>query len=106
MTENIKHSLSVNQLSVIIGIFNPVIDIIVDRVSEKILHITEKKEPRYYTRQETADVLRITLPTLSRLTKDGILPNKQIGSRILYDAESIDEAVREKVIFKYRRAVK
>ena len=86
------------------GFFAPFIDEIVDRVSERVLSATAKKEPKFYTRQETADLLHITLPTLARLTKDGILVSKRIGSRILYEAETIDEAVKKQVVFKYRRA--
>lgn len=83
--------------------FAPFIDVIVDRVSEKVLSATAKKEPKYYTRKETADLLHITLPTLARLTKDGLITSKRVGSRILYEADAIDEAVKKQVIFKYRR---
>lgn len=83
--------------------FAPFIDVIVDRVSEKVLSATSKKEPKFYTRQETADLLRVTLPTLARLTKDGLITSKRVGSRILYEADAIDEAVKKQVIFKYRR---
>ena len=30
-------------------------------------------------------------------------PKKKIGGRILYDAAEIDEAVKEKTIFRYKR---
>ena len=65
---------------------------------------TAKKEPKFYTRKETADLLHVTLPTLARLTKDGLIVSKRIGSRILYEADTIDEAVKKQVIFKYRKA--
>ena len=91
------------QMAVLMPILNPFIDVIVERVSEKILSATTKKEPRYYTRSETAQLLHVTLPTLARLTKDGLITAKKVGSRILYDAEAIDEAVRENRIFKYKR---
>lgn len=84
--------------------FAPFIDVIVDRVSERVLSATAKKEPKYYTRKETADLLHVTLPTLGRLTKDGLIVSKRVGSRILYEADAIDEAVKKQVIFKYRRA--
>lgn len=91
------------QQAVIMSFFAPFIDVIVDRVSEKVLSATAKKEPKYYTRKETADLLHITLPTLARLTKDGLITSKRVGSRILYEADAIDEAVKKQVIFKYRR---
>lgn len=83
--------------------FTPLIDVIVERVSEKVLSATLKREPKFYTRKETADLLHITLPTLARLTKDGLITSKHVGNRILYQADAIDEAVKKQVIFKYRR---
>lgn len=97
------NELNSTQQAVIISFFAPVIDVIVDRVSEKVLSATAKKEPKYYTRQETADLLRVTLPTLARLTKDGLIACKRVGTRVLYEAHSIDEAVKQQVVFKYRR---
>lgn len=98
------NELNSTQQAVIISFFAPVIDVIVDRVSEKVLSATTKQEPKYYTRKETADLLRVTLPTLARITKDGLLISKHVGSRILYEADAIDEAVKKQVVFKYRRA--
>lgn len=104
MTNNLpgNSGLSAAQQALIVDLFGPVVDLIVDRVREAVL--TTNKPLKYYSRQETAQLLRITLPTLARLTKDGILPAKKIGSRILYDASTIDEAVRENRTFKYKRA--
>ena len=96
--------LNQTQQSAIISLFAPFIDEIVNRVSERVLSVTAKKEPKFYTRKETADLLHVTLPTLARLTKDGLIFSKRIGSRILYEADTIDEAVKKQVIFKYRRA--
>lgn len=91
------------QQAAIISFFAPVIDEIVDRVSERVLTATVKKEPKYYTRKETADLLHITLPTLARLTKDGLITCKRVDTRVLYESNSIDEAVKQQVVFKYRR---
>ena len=87
-----------------ISFFDPFVDVIVDRVSERILSVTAKKEPKFYTRKEAAEILHVTLPTLARITKDGLLISKRVGSRILYEADAIDEAVKKQVVFKYRRA--
>ena len=91
------------QMAVLMPILNPLINIIVERVSERVLSDTKKKEPKFYSRKETAQLLHVTLPTLARFTKDGLITAKKVGNRILYDAEAIDEAVRENRIFKYRR---
>lgn len=90
-------------MAALMPILNPFIDVIVERVSEKILSATAKKEPKFYSRRETAQLLHVTLPTLARLTKDGLITAKKVGSRILYDAEAIDEAVKENRMLKYKR---
>ena len=91
------------QMAVLMPILNPFIDIIVERVSERVLSATIQKEPKFYSRKETAQLLHVTLPTLARLTKDGLITAKRVGNRILYDAEAIDAAVKENRIFKYKR---
>ncbi len=96
--------LNATQQAIIMSFFDPFVDVIVDRVSERILSITVKKEPKFYTRKEAAEILHVTLPTLARITKDGLLASKRVGSRILYEADAIDEAVKKQVVFKYRRA--
>lgn len=79
------------------------IDVIADRVAERLMLLNKDKEPRYYTREETAERLHITLPTLARLTRDGFLPVKRFGRKYLYEAEDIDKAVSENKEFKWRR---
>ena len=93
-------------LAVLQPIINPLIDTIADRLAQKVVDVlatSAKKEPRYYTRVETAQLLHVTLPTLHRLTKDGLITSKKVGNRILYEAEAIDAAVKENRIFKYKR---
>lgn len=94
---------NLDRQAVVMSFFAPFIDVIVDRVSERVLSATAKREPRFYSRKETADLLHVTLPTLARLTKDGLIVAKRVGSRILYEADAIDEAVKKQVVFKYRR---
>ena len=91
------------QMAVLMPILNPFIDIIAERVSERVLSATIQKEPKFYSRKETAQLLHVTWPTLARLTKDGLITAKRVGNRILYDAEAIDAAVKENRIFKYKR---
>ena len=61
--------LNSTQQAVIISFFAPFIDVIVDRVTESVLIATAKKEPKFYTRKETADLLHVTLPTLASLPR-------------------------------------
>ena len=106
----LNHLFMVNidlSLAVLQPIINPLIDTIADRLAQKVVDVlatSAKKEPKFYSRKETAKILHITLPTLARLTKDGLITAKKVGNRILYDAEAIDAAVKENRIFKYKRA--
>ena len=90
------------QMSALMPWLNPIIDEIAVRVADRLAEAMKPKEPKFYTRKETAQLLHVTLPTLARLTKEGLITAKKAGGRVLYEAESIDEAVREKRTFKYK----
>lgn len=90
-------------MAAIMPLFNPFLDLLADRIAERILAASTPKEPKFYSRKETAALLHVTLPTLARLTKDGLIAAKKVGSRILYEAEAIDDAVKENRVFKYKR---
>jgi excisionase family DNA binding protein len=47
----------------------------------------------FITRQETADMLGLSLATIGRRIKDGSIPSKKIGSRILVPTEAIERMV-------------
>lgn len=47
-------------------------------------------EKRYYTAKETATRLRVSLPTLWRYEKEGIITAKRFGRRVLYDRAIVD----------------
>ena len=70
-----------------------------DKLSNlNIFQPSKSKEPvKYLTRKETAAKLRISLPTLSDWTRQGLIKSKRIGSRILYDISDVESAI------KYRR---
>lgn len=61
------------------------------------------KEKKFYTRQEVADKIRVSLPTIHSLVNSGKLICHKIGGRSLFDSEEIDRAIEEKRIFKYCR---
>lgn len=94
------------RMDTLMPILAPFIDIIAERVTERLaerIAATMPKEPRFYSRKETAKLLHVTLPTLARFTKDGLITAKRAGNRILYEAEAIDAAVEENRVFKYKR---
>lgn len=79
-------------------------DYLIQKNTEQHVECLHKGQ-KVYTRKETADLLRITLPTLGRLYKDGIIPYRRIGSRIIFEADEIDKIVKQGVSYKYHRNV-
>ncbi len=56
--------------------------------------IKEREEPDYYTRQELADKLHISLVTLGRWKDKGLIPEPvTIDGRVLYDKAEVRDKV-------------
>lgn len=73
-------------------------------VREEISAIqTKESTPRFLSRQEVANLLKISLPTLNEYTRTGIIKGSRIGSRILYAESDIKESVKDIPARKYRR---
>jgi excisionase family DNA binding protein len=49
----------------------------------------EKKQEAFLTREETAKALKISLPTLSALSKQGAIPSYRLRGRVLYKAAEV-----------------
>ena len=81
-------------------------DIISDVVEAKfkILSLPQKLPNEYLTRQETASLLRISLPTLNDFTKRGLITGHRIGSRVLYSRDLVESSLKEIESIKYRRS--
>lgn len=60
-----ESQLTQAQRNLIMNLFSPVIDVIVDRVSERF-SVAVNKVPRYYTRQETANILWTVFITIEQ----------------------------------------
>ena len=71
------------------------------------LSALNSKEPdlKYRTRKEVCKLLSISLPTLSEYTRTGIIIGKKIGSRILYEEENVQAAVRNVPVVKHKRVL-
>lgn len=78
---------------------NLITEIISEQLSKFFSQTREKKSARLelLTRKETARKLGISLPTLQRLTSNGTIPAKRVGtsSRILYCIEDIEAALKD-----------
>jgi len=62
----------------------------------------QQKTVRYRTRQQAAEALHITLPTLHYYTKNGLIQGSRVGTRILYTEEAINEAVKAIPVLRKR----
>jgi excisionase family DNA binding protein len=51
--------------------------------------------PKYFTREEAAKVLQISLPTLHTYTKLGLIHAKRIGTRVLYSENDLQNALQD-----------
>lgn len=93
-------SLTTSQLSSIIDLLSPVMDAFTERVAQRVRQMEEEKEPRYYSRKEVAELLHVSLPTLHAMIKGGAVVPKKIGRRTLFEAKSVDEAIRNGAVKK------
>ena len=59
----------------------------------------------YITRKEAALILGISLPTLGKFTKEGIVPAYRISSRIRYKKSEVHESMNKIVAFKGKRGI-
>ena len=51
---------------------------------------------KYLTRGEVSQFLKISLPTLHRYTKDGILKSYRIVGKVRYKIEDVENALKER----------
>lgn len=52
-------------------------------------------EEKLFTREQTAERLKVSLPTLNEYTKDGLIAANRFGRRILYKESDIQAALRK-----------
>lgn len=55
------------------------------------------------TKKEVSSMLRISLPTLQRLTQSGSITGYRMGRRILYRADEVEKALKSIDTIKYKR---
>jgi len=83
-------------------------EILSDIVRKEIREIItdQNSTSEYLTRQETAELLKISLVTLNDWTRKGIIQSYRIGTRVRYKRSEIDQALRATKNLKYRRSGK
>ncbi|HLN22112.1 MAG TPA: helix-turn-helix domain-containing protein [Bacteroidales bacterium] len=58
----------------------------------------------YITKQEAAEKLRSSLPTIQRLIKSGKIKAYRFGRRVLFKSDEIESCLQEVAALKYKRA--
>lgn len=60
-------------------------------------------ESKYLSRKETASLLKVSLPTLNKLTKQSKLVSYKLGNRVLYKRDEVEKALIPIVNSKFKR---
>jgi len=76
--------------------------IIVEAMAEANVENSQKKEKRYYTREEACLHLKIGTTTFYRLVKKGKITLLKIEGKTLVDADELDEAIETRQVFRYQ----
>lgn len=74
--------------------FEKVVEQVLERKLKSFIP-QEKEKLTLLTRKDTAELLRISLPTLHDWTKTGIVKAHRIGNRILYKLEEVNQALSQ-----------
>lgn len=61
---------------------------------EKIIP-TQSEEKEFYTRDETAKLLNVSLTTLFHWNNDGTLKNTKIGNRVYYSKDEVFSKLKQ-----------
>jgi len=88
MKQIILQGVSVEQLN----------ELIQEGVRENLKELIDSSKPqqeKFLTRQEAADLLRISLPTLTDYVKRGIITANRISNRVLFKRSDIDQSLKQ-----------
>jgi excisionase family DNA binding protein len=87
-------------------------DEIRDLLKEVVVEVLTERDKSFQThsgdtslmdRKTAAKLLGVSLPTLDQYTKEGTIPAKRIGKKILYRADEILNCGRDMMAMKYKR---
>lgn len=54
-----------------------------DYIQSKIEEVRKEKDEDYFTREQTASLIRVCMKTLDTRIRDGTIPSVKIGNRVL-----------------------
>lgn len=62
-----------------------------------------KEESKFLTRKEVAALLKVCGQTVINYTNQGLLQCKKIGRHVLYEKQMVEQAIKEKKIYRFKR---
>lgn len=72
---------------------------LIDTISEAVAKFQHPSAPqnqiKYLTKSEIASLLNISLPTLTKYMREGKLPFRRIGRRVLFDYDEVNKALND-----------
>lgn len=82
--------------------------VIQDAVKMAMVDLIPKQQPKdntpeLFTRNETAEYLGVSLPTLGDWTKKGIIKGLRIAGRVRYRKSDVSNALKEIETFKHKK---
>lgn len=95
MNEILLNGINVDEL---LGKIEKLID------SKLKVNTTTENKSVLLSRSEVAELLKITLPTLSEWTKLGWLQSYKMGNRVLYQYEEVEAALKKTTINKHKKS--
>jgi excisionase family DNA binding protein len=77
--------------------YDKLAEITADRVIEKIIKIlpSQQEKEEHFSRNQAAEMLHITLPTLNKYTRSGKIKGYRMGIRVLYKKTELEKALQE-----------
>lgn len=78
-------------------------ELITTCVNKAIESQKAKENPRLYSLQETAKILKVSMPTMIKYKKEKKLPFKQEGRKIWFSEGDIQAFIKQTPSFKYTR---
>jgi len=75
-----------------------IIEEIIDEKFTPVFKIIQSKTPpiKFYTRRELAQLLSISLPTLSKWTAQGIITSTKVGSNVRYSHQDLERFMNDR----------
>lgn len=99
--EIILNGISFDQLQ---DSFRTIVQNEVQKIVSGLTATKPEPAPELITRKETAEILGVSLPTLSEWTKNGTIPAQRIGTRVRYNRANVYASLKNVETLKYRRA--